>query len=71
MEMNLTYCHQVSLSEGGATLPWVSAPVISMLIIGSALCLVFLAVEWRFAKLPIMPSMSGAFTTLTALPQSR
>ena len=42
-----------------------------MLIIGAVLCAVFLAVEWRFAKLPIMPSMSEALTNGSSLPQSR
>ena len=46
----------VPLSEGGAVLPWNSATVISTLVIGVILCVVFIGVEWRFAKLPIVPS---------------
>ncbi|TGO43701.1 hypothetical protein BOTNAR_1407g00010 [Botryotinia narcissicola] len=45
----------VPLSQGGSTFAWDSALVIAMLTIGVVTFAVFLAVEWKVAKLPIMP----------------
>lgn len=40
---------------GGAYFDWNSPMVISMLAIGSFSCLLFLVIEWKIAKLPMMP----------------
>ncbi|CRG83860.1 putative MFS-type transporter C1399,02 [Talaromyces islandicus] len=45
----------IPLSRGGSTISWSSAQATSMLIVGAFVILVFLAVEARFASLPIMP----------------
>ncbi|TGO08381.1 hypothetical protein BTUL_0212g00200 [Botrytis tulipae] len=45
----------VPLSQGGSTFAWDSSLVIAMLTIGVVTFAVFLAVEWKVAKLPIMP----------------
>ncbi|KAF5872843.1 putative efflux pump antibiotic resistance protein [Botrytis fragariae] len=45
----------VPLSQGGSTFAWNSSLVIAMLAIGAVTFAVFLAVEWKVAKLPIMP----------------
>ena len=49
---------QIPISEGGATFAWNSPLVMVMLSVGGAMILLFLLVEWRFARLPIMPSES-------------
>ncbi|RSM04909.1 hypothetical protein CEP52_006597 [Fusarium oligoseptatum] len=43
------------LATGGAYFEWNSPMVISMLAIGSFSCLLFLVIEWKIAKLPMMP----------------
>ncbi|KAH8201481.1 hypothetical protein TruAng_004329 [Truncatella angustata] len=43
------------VSQYGSTISWTSPAVVSMLIAGAMLFGVFLAIEWRFAKLPLMP----------------
>ncbi|TGO31506.1 hypothetical protein BHYA_0618g00020 [Botrytis hyacinthi] len=45
----------VPLSQGGSTFAWDSSLVIALLTIGVVTFAVFLAVEWKVAKLPIMP----------------
>ncbi|KAK2001952.1 MFS general substrate transporter [Colletotrichum falcatum] len=45
----------VPISGGGAYFPWNSAMVISMLTIGAIALVSFVFVEWKFAKLPMMP----------------
>ncbi|KAK1978463.1 major facilitator superfamily domain-containing protein [Colletotrichum cereale] len=45
----------IPISGGGAYFPWNSAMVISMLTIGAISLVTFVFVEWRFAKLPMMP----------------
>lgn len=40
---------------GGAYFPWNSPLVISMLVIGSVSLVLFVLVEWKLAKLPVMP----------------
>ncbi|KAJ3954358.1 hypothetical protein N0V92_009140 [Colletotrichum tropicale] len=45
----------IPISGGGAYFPWNSAMVISMLTIGGLALLSFVVVEWKFAKLPMMP----------------
>ncbi|OKL59818.1 hypothetical protein UA08_04979 [Talaromyces atroroseus] len=45
----------IPLSRGGTTISWGSAQAIAMLVVGAFLILIFLAVEGRFASLPIMP----------------
>lgn len=45
----------IPISSGGSTYPWNSAIVISMLVIGGLLWIAFVIVQWKFAKLPILP----------------
>ncbi|KDN68105.1 hypothetical protein CSUB01_09559 [Colletotrichum sublineola] len=45
----------IPISGGGAYFPWNSAMVISMLTIGAISLVSFVFVEWKFAKLPMMP----------------
>ncbi|KAF9880058.1 hypothetical protein CkaCkLH20_02012 [Colletotrichum karsti] len=45
----------IPISGGGAYFPWNSAMVISMLTIGALALVSFVIVEWKFAKLPMMP----------------
>ena len=49
---------QIPISQGGAAFAWNSPLVLVMLSLGAAMILIFLLVEWRFAKLPIMPRES-------------
>ena len=51
-------CCQIPISEGGAAFAWSSPLVVVMLAVGGAMILIFLVVEWRFARLPIMPRES-------------
>ncbi|GJC94516.1 major facilitator superfamily transporter [Colletotrichum higginsianum] len=48
----------IPISGGGAYFPWNSAMVISMLTIGALALVSFVIVEWKFAKLPMMPGRS-------------
>ncbi|KAF4509208.1 hypothetical protein G6O67_005493 [Ophiocordyceps sinensis] len=45
----------IPISGGGAYFPWNSPLVISMLVIGSVSLVLFVLVEWKLAKLPVMP----------------
>lgn len=45
----------IPISGGGIYFEWDSAMVISMLTIGGIAALAFLVVEWKFAKMPMMP----------------
>ncbi|KAH7009607.1 major facilitator superfamily domain-containing protein [Ilyonectria destructans] len=45
----------IPISGGGAYFPWYSPMVISMLVIGSLAMIVFIIIEWKLAKLPMMP----------------
>ncbi|KAK2015878.1 MFS general substrate transporter [Colletotrichum eremochloae] len=45
----------IPISGGGAYFPWNSAMVISMLTIGAISLVAFVFIEWKFAKLPMMP----------------
>ncbi|KAJ5930884.1 hypothetical protein N7466_006377 [Penicillium verhagenii] len=45
----------IPLSQGGASMPWTSPTVIAMLTSGVALLSVFLVIEWRYVRLPILP----------------
>ncbi|KAL0944822.1 major facilitator superfamily transporter [Colletotrichum truncatum] len=45
----------IPISGGGAYFPWDSAMVINMLAIGALALVSFVVVEWKFAKLPMMP----------------
>ncbi|KAJ3549581.1 hypothetical protein NM208_g431 [Fusarium decemcellulare] len=45
----------IPISGGGAYYNWDSPMVISMLAIGSLSCIFFFIVEWKVAKLPMMP----------------
>ncbi|KAK6062731.1 hypothetical protein SCUP515_13071 [Seiridium cupressi] len=46
----------IPVSGGGSYFPWDSALVISMLVIGGLSFVLFVLVEWKIAKLPMMPS---------------
>ncbi|GAD98571.1 conserved hypothetical protein [Paecilomyces variotii No. 5] len=45
----------IPLSQGGSLYAWSSPLVIAMLTIGGVLLIVFVLIEWKVAKLPIMP----------------
>lgn len=45
----------IAVSDGGHGAPWNSAETISMLVIGGICAIAFVFVEWKFAKLPMMP----------------
>ncbi|KAK7990956.1 hypothetical protein PG990_015236 [Apiospora arundinis] len=45
----------IPISGGGAYFPWGSPMVISMLVIGVLSLCLFIFVEWRVARLPMMP----------------
>ncbi|KAI9150553.1 MFS transporter M2 [Paramyrothecium foliicola] len=45
----------IPISGGGAYFAWSSPMVISMLIIGALSLILFVVVEWKVAKLPVMP----------------
>ncbi|KND90036.1 putative transporter C3H1.06c [Tolypocladium ophioglossoides CBS 100239] len=45
----------IPISGGGAYFPWNSPMAISMLAIGSLSLVLFVLVEWKLAKLPMMP----------------
>lgn len=45
----------VGLTSGGVSSPWGSAGTLAPLIIGAALYIPFVLVEWRVAKNPMMP----------------
>ncbi|KAI1745723.1 putative efflux pump antibiotic resistance protein [Xylaria scruposa] len=46
----------IPISQGGATMSWSSPVTLGMVVVGATLLGVFLAVEWRFAKLPLLPA---------------
>ncbi|ETS74356.1 hypothetical protein PFICI_14222 [Pestalotiopsis fici W106-1] len=45
----------IPISQGGTTMSWTSPVTIGMLIAGVTLFGIFLIIEWRFAKLPLLP----------------
>ncbi|THY33031.1 putative major facilitator superfamily transporter [Aureobasidium pullulans] len=45
----------IAISDGGHGTPWNSPETISMLVVGSLCAIAFVIVEWKFAKLPMMP----------------
>lgn len=45
----------IPISGGGSYFPWSSPMVISMLAIGGVFIILFVLVEWKFAKIPMMP----------------
>lgn len=45
----------IPISGGGSTYAWNSPIIIAMFIVGGALFFVFLIIEWKFAKLPMIP----------------
>lgn len=45
----------IPISGGGAYFPWDSPMIISFLVIGSCALIAFVLVEWKIAKLPMMP----------------
>lgn len=49
----------IPISGGGAYFPWDSPMVISMLVIGAVALVLFVLVEWKVAKLPMMPGKSA------------
>ncbi|KAH7038050.1 major facilitator superfamily domain-containing protein [Microdochium trichocladiopsis] len=55
----------IPISGGGAYFPWDSPMVISMLVIGVVALGAFVLVEWRVAKLPMMPGYTCVVGLLT------
>lgn len=49
----------IPISGGGSYFSWSSPMVISMLIIGAGSFALFILIEWRLAKLPMMPGNYG------------
>ncbi|CAG8978072.1 hypothetical protein HYALB_00000744 [Hymenoscyphus albidus] len=45
----------IPISGGGTYFAWYSPMVISMITLGSICMLIFLIVEWKFARMPMMP----------------
>lgn len=45
----------IPISEGGQEKAWDSAEVIAMLVVGGICAILFIIVEWKVAKLPMMP----------------
>jgi MFS family permease len=45
----------IPISGGGSYFPWDSPMVISMLVIGACSLVLFVLLEWKVAKLPMMP----------------
>ncbi|KAJ9154906.1 Major facilitator superfamily [Pleurostoma richardsiae] len=45
----------IPINSGGTTWPWNSALVISMLVVGGVSSILFVVVEKRFAKIPMIP----------------
>lgn len=45
----------IPVSGGGTYFQWNSPMVISMLVVGSLAAVAFIIVEWKFAKMPMMP----------------
>lgn len=43
------------MSSGGGILPWNSAVTIAFLTVGTVFTAAFVMVEWKFARLPMMP----------------
>lgn len=45
----------VGVTSGGVSAPWASAKVLAPMIVGVTLCIVFIYVEWKVAKEPVIP----------------
>jgi MFS family permease len=65
----------IPISGGGAYFPWNSALVISFLTIGTLSFILFIGVEWKLARLPMMPRKLGSlcntvYTLLTIVSYS-
>lgn len=45
----------LGLNFGGVTYPWSSATVLCLIIFGLAASAIFIGIEWKFARYPIMP----------------
>lgn len=52
----------IPVSEGGHQVPWDSPQVIAMMTVGGVCALLFILVEWKFAKLPMMPRKYPQFS---------
>jgi len=46
----------IPVSQGGSLLPWTSPIVVGMLVSGALLSVIFVIIEWRLVKLPLLPS---------------
>lgn len=55
----------IPISGGGAYFEWDSPMVISMLAIGSISLILFVVIEWKVAKLPMMPGEPPYLSILT------
>lgn len=50
--------YQIPLSQGGSAAAWNSPIILTMFILGTLLVAVFIVIEWRFVKIPVLPSTS-------------
>lgn len=58
----------IPISTGGHLgTPWDSPSVIAMFVVGGACLVAFLVVEWKFAKLPMMPLSMFKITSVAAM----
>lgn len=57
----------IPISGGGTYFPWNSPLVIGMLVAGGIMTIVFILVEWKIAKLPMMPVYLWKNTPVAAL----
>jgi MFS family permease len=58
----------IPISGGGAYFPWNSALVISFLTVGTLSFIIFIIIEWKVAKLPMMPrKLQSSFNRIPAL----
>ncbi|CAH0057293.1 unnamed protein product [Clonostachys solani] len=57
----------IPISGGGAYFEWKSSMVICLLVLGGISLILFVVIEWRVAKLPMMP---GTYSPRVKLPRS-
>lgn len=70
LSAGMTIMLLVPISGGGSTFEWNSPVVIGLLVAGGVCGLLFILVEWRVARLPILPRKSVAYSILLSAYQS-
>ena len=61
----------IPVNSGGTTWAWDSAIVIAMFVIGGIFAVAFVIIEWKFAKLPMLPGrLYGSRSLCTILVQN-